>query len=100
MIEQQTVAAATAEFPSLAWSEFRGESRAVVPRERIFAVLQFLRDTRGFDLLVDITCVDYLNYRGAEGRFGLVYLLSNTRTNERIGQERWRSNLICRFDSS
>jgi NADH-quinone oxidoreductase subunit C len=84
MIEKETVASVTAEFPSLAWSEFRGETRAVVPRDALFAVLKLLRDARGFDLLVDITCVDYLNYRGAENRFGLVYLLSNTATNERI----------------
>ena len=31
----------------------------------------------GFDLLVDMTCVDYLRYRGAEHRFGLVYDLTN-----------------------
>ena len=84
MIEKETVAVVTAEFPSLAWSEFRGETRAVVPRDALFAVLKFLRDVRGFDLLVDITCVDYLSYRGAENRFGLVYLLSNTWTSERI----------------
>jgi NADH-quinone oxidoreductase subunit C len=84
MIEKETVAAVTADFPSLVWSEFRGETRAVVPRDALFAVLKFLRDAHGFDLLVDITCVDYLNYRGAENRFGLVYLLSNTATDERI----------------
>ena len=36
----------------------------------------------GFDMLVDITCVDYLNYRDATDRFGLVYLLAIHR-NER-----------------
>jgi NADH-quinone oxidoreductase subunit C len=33
---------------------------------------------------VDITCVDYLHYQGAKDRFGLVYMLANTTTNERI----------------
>lgn len=84
MIDPQTVAAVSSEFPALQWSEFRGDSRAVVPRDELFDVLKFLRDARGFDLLVDITCVDYLNYRGAVNRFGLVYLLSGTGTNERI----------------
>jgi NADH-quinone oxidoreductase subunit C len=84
MIEKETVAALTAEYSDLAWSEFRGDTRAVVPRGALFAVLKFLRDARGFDLLVDITCVDYLNFRGAENRFGLVYLLAATATNERI----------------
>jgi NADH-quinone oxidoreductase subunit C len=47
-------------------------------------VMSILRDERSFDLLVDITCVDYLNYRNATDRFGLVYLLASTTTNERI----------------
>ena len=84
MIDQQTTAAITSAFPALRWSEFRGETRAVVPRSELFAVLNHLRDARGFDMLVDITCVDYLNYRGAKDRFGLVYLLCNTTSNERI----------------
>jgi NADH-quinone oxidoreductase subunit C len=43
-----------------------------------------LKDERGFDLLVDVTCVDYLNYRDATDRFGLVYLLAKHVTNERL----------------
>ncbi len=31
-----------------------------------------------------MTCVDYLDYPDAKDRFGLVYLLANTETNERI----------------
>ncbi|MGD9720294.1 MAG: NADH-quinone oxidoreductase subunit C [Pirellulales bacterium] len=84
MIEQQTQATAAAEFPSITWSEFRGDTRGVVPRDDLLAVLTLLRERLGFDLLVDITCVDYLNYRDATDRFGLVYLLANTRTNERL----------------
>jgi NADH-quinone oxidoreductase subunit C len=84
MIQPQTIAAVSAAFPSLAPSEFRSDTRVVVARDDLYAVLKFLRDRRGFDLLVDITCVDYLNYRGAQDRFGLVYLLAATETNERI----------------
>jgi NADH-quinone oxidoreductase subunit C len=84
MIDPVTIAAVSEKFPALRWSEFRSDHRAAVPRDELFAVLTFLRDERGFDLLVDITCVDYLNYRGAEDRFGLVYLLASTKTNERI----------------
>jgi NADH-quinone oxidoreductase subunit C len=84
MIEPGTVDALTQTFANLAHSEFRGQFRVVVPAAAIFDVLRFLRDVRGFDLLVDITCVDYLSYRGAKDRFGLVYLLANTQTNERI----------------
>ncbi len=31
-----------------------------------------------------MTCVDYLNYRDAQDRFGLVYLLASTVTTERL----------------
>jgi NADH-quinone oxidoreductase subunit C len=64
--------------------DFRGQARLVLRRETLLTALQTLRDEFGFDLLVDITCVDYLKYRGATDRFGLVYLLANTETNERL----------------
>jgi len=84
MIQPETLQKFQAKYSQAEISEFRGQTRAVVPREQQYEVLQTLRDQFGFDLLVDITCVDYLNYRGAEHRFGLVYLLANTATNERI----------------
>ena len=70
-------------FGALESSVFRGQTRVVVPDERSFDVLEFLKD-RGFDLLVDVTCVDYLEYKGATRRYGLVYLLANTATNQRL----------------
>lgn len=84
MIEPQTVEKIRVRFPSLEWSEFRGDTRAVVPGEELTDVLTFVRDACGMDLLVDITCVDYLNYRGALDRFGLVYQLRSTVSNERL----------------
>jgi NADH-quinone oxidoreductase subunit C len=81
--DPQTIAAVSQAFPGVTWSEFRGDTRAVVSPADLPKLLKLLKD-RGFDLLVDITCVDYLNYRGAEHRFGLVYLLAATETNERI----------------
>lgn len=71
-------------FPDLVLSEFRGQTRLVVPREVLYQVLELLQGRLGFDFLVDLTCVDYLHYPGAQGRFGLVYVLANTRTNERL----------------
>lgn len=56
----------------------------VIPRESLAQAFGLLRDELGFDLLVDITCVDYLDYRDATDRFGLVYLLTNTESNEGI----------------
>jgi NADH-quinone oxidoreductase subunit C len=84
MIEPQTLAALTAAFPAITHTEFRGQTRAVVPRAELFDTLKFLRDDRKFDLLVDITCVDYLHFRDAEHRFGLVYLLTAVDSNERL----------------
>lgn len=84
MIDSQRLKTLRETFPPITWSEFRGDTRGVVPRDELYAVLLFLRDEQGFDLLVDITCVDYLNYRDAQDRFGLVYLLTNTDANERI----------------
>ena len=79
-----TLDALKARFGELPTSEFRGETRLVVRMERLADVLEFLKQSAGFDLLVDVTCVDCLNYRGATDRFGLAYLLANTVTNERL----------------
>lgn len=65
-------------------SVFRNDHRAVVPAAKIFAILECLNRNCGFDMLVDITAVDYLHYPDARDRFGLVYLLLNTRSGERI----------------
>lgn len=73
-----------ATFPSTAVTEFRGEQRAVVKKDDLFAALRWLKEQKGFNLLVDISCVDYLNYRGAADRFGLVYLLTNIAENLRL----------------
>ncbi|HVX13183.1 MAG TPA: NADH-quinone oxidoreductase subunit C [Pirellulales bacterium] len=84
MIHPDTLKKFQAAIGGVQTSEFRDETRAVVPQGAIFQALQVLRDDCGFDLLVDITCVDYLNYRDAVDRFGLVYLLASTTTNERL----------------
>jgi NADH-quinone oxidoreductase subunit C len=84
MVETTTIDVMKERFDDLAVSEFRGEVRVVVSRESLIEALKLLRNERGFDLLVDITCVDYLAYRDATDRFGLVYLLANTGTNERL----------------
>lgn len=76
--------ALTSRFGAVSQPEFREQTRVVVPAKDLFAAMGVLRDEFGFDLLVDITCVDYLLYRNATDRFGLVYLLANTTTNERL----------------
>ena len=84
MKDETTISALVAAFPALAVSEFRGQRRVVVPRESLMLAMRMLKNDLGFDMLIDVTCVDYLDYPGARQRFGLVYLLSNTATNERL----------------
>ncbi|MDX1964523.1 MAG: NADH-quinone oxidoreductase subunit C [Pirellulales bacterium] len=84
MASPGTITALTAKFPLVIKSEFRGETRVVLPVEQLLEIMGFLKGELGFDYLVDITCVDYLNYRDARDRFGLVYLLSNISANERL----------------
>lgn len=84
MIQPETITALASAIEGVATSEFRGSTRAAVPANRLADAFRLLKEQRGFDLLVDVTCVDYLGFRDATDRFGLVYLLANTTTNERI----------------
>ena len=77
------LATVTARFGPLESSVFRGQTSLVVPEPQSFQVLEHLKQ-QGFDMLVDVSCVDYLEYRGAKQRYGLVYLLASTTTNQRL----------------
>ncbi len=70
--------------PAVTTTEFRGQRRVVVPAAALLDALSVLKYEFGFDYLSDLTCVDYLNYRGATDRFGLVYILVNTVTSEQL----------------
>jgi NADH-quinone oxidoreductase subunit C len=63
---------------------FRDNRRVLVKPENLFAVLQTLKERCGFDMLAELTAADYLNYPDARDRFGVVYVLVNTATGERI----------------
>jgi len=65
------------------YSEFRDNRRVVVDAAILFKVLEALKGA-GFDLLSDVTAVDYLRYPDARDRFGVVYVLGNTATGERL----------------
>ncbi|MHB8971156.1 MAG: NADH-quinone oxidoreductase subunit C [Pirellulaceae bacterium] len=85
MDELETVTRALqTRFEGGAVSTFRQDTRVRVPSSCVYDALQFLQQECGFDMLVDITCVDYLHYRDAVDRFGLVYLLCNTHKNTRL----------------
>lgn len=65
-------------------SQFRDNVRVVVSADKVHALLTTLKEQHGFDMLVDITTVDYLEYEGATDRFGVVYCVLNTETGERL----------------
>jgi NADH-quinone oxidoreductase subunit C len=71
-------------FSGVSTTQYRGQTRIVVPREAIFDLLRHLKEQEGFDLLVDVTCVDYLHYRDATDRFAVVYCLARTESGERL----------------
>ena len=77
------VAELVARFGPLQTSTFREQTRVELRSVDTPDALRLLKKL-GFDLLVDITCVDYLEYKGAKHRYGLVYLLANTSTNQRL----------------
>ncbi len=68
----------------LAFSQFRDNRRIVAPAESLQPLLAFMKQDLGFDFLAEITAVDYLEYEGATDRFGVVYVVVNTKTGERL----------------
>ncbi len=57
-----------------------------VPAGRLIEVLTYLRDEPRcrFEQLIDLTCVDYLNFPDATDRFGVIYSLLSLTHNHRI----------------
>jgi len=77
----------TQKFPSVqVIPHFRGEQVLRVPREDLLPVLQFLKEDPdfAFEMLVDLTAVDYLGYEGVETRFEVVYHLFSLKSRERV----------------
>jgi NADH-quinone oxidoreductase subunit C len=68
--------------------EARGDATAVVERRALPAVLRFCRDEPAltFDVLMDLTAVDYLKFPGREDgpRFEVVYHLYSLPHNHRV----------------
>jgi NADH-quinone oxidoreductase subunit C len=65
-------------------SSFRDNRRVVVTAELLHPALEYLNQHHGFDMLVDVTAVDYLEYPDAVHRFGVIYPLLNTSANVRL----------------
>lgn len=73
-------------FPGLGlvFSQFRDNRRVTVPAAGLLPLLTCLKSEFSFDMLAEITAVDYLEYEGAVDRFGVVYVLLSTTTGERL----------------
>jgi len=65
-------------------SSFRDNRRIVVPSDKVYFVLETLWRDYGFDMLAELTAADYLEYPKATDRFGVMYVLVNTFSGERI----------------
>ncbi|MBY0525789.1 MAG: NADH-quinone oxidoreductase subunit C [Gemmataceae bacterium] len=66
-----------------ATQQFRDNHRLIVKSGQLHAVLEVLKHGCGFDMLIDVTAVDYLHYPDARDRFGVIYCLLNTTSGER-----------------
>ena len=64
-------------------SAFRDNVRVTAAAGEVFTVLKLLKGC-GFDMLFELTAVDYLHYPDATDRYGVVYGLLNTETGERL----------------
>jgi len=65
-------------------STFRDNRRIVVPSATVYFVLETLWRDSGFDMLAELTAADYLEYPKATDRFGVMYVLVNSVSGERI----------------
>jgi len=61
--------------------EFRGEVTVTVAKESIVEVCRFLKESLAYNLLTDVTSVDYL---GQEQRFMMVYNLYSIPNKDRL----------------
>lgn len=72
------ITALKAKFPQVTDRLSADHPAVNVPRDEVLAALRFLRDEQAFDLLIDLTAIDWAE--GASPRFTIVYhLLSTTR---------------------
>ena len=66
---------------------FRGNTTIIAEPSDVHSVLRFLRDDPdcNYDLLCDVTAVDYLDYPSKTvGRFAVIWILTSTESSQRI----------------
>jgi NADH-quinone oxidoreductase subunit C len=77
---------------------YRGDDTAVVKKEDILKICQFLRDDEDllYNFMMDLTAVDYM---GREPRFEVVYHLYSLKYNRRVRIKARVSESDCSIDS-
>jgi NADH-quinone oxidoreductase subunit C len=75
-----------------------GDATALVRKEQLAELMRFLRDDPecAFDMLMDLTCVDYL---GEEPRFEMVYHLYSLAKNQRLRVKARVAEDACEIDT-
>ena len=70
----------------LAAHDFRGDETVVVKRESLAEILRTLKEDSAFafNVLMDLTAVDYLNFGESRPRFEVVYHLYSLAKNHRL----------------
>ncbi len=65
-------------------SEFRDNRRLLVAPAQLYPMLEFLKQSCGFDMLAEMSAADYLQYPNAKDRYGVWYVMLNTTTGVRL----------------
>jgi len=78
--------------------EFRGEVTLTIKKEDLLAVLAFLKQSLQYNLLTDVTAIDYLGKK--EERFMMVYLLCSIPNKDRLRIKAAVSEADCRIESA
>lgn len=89
-LEQRAIDTIQARFPSevIGVGEHAGQRWIDVRRDRIVDLLRLARTELGFDLLTDLTAVDWLN-KGMPERFSIVYELYSMTENGHFRIKAW-----------
>jgi len=76
--------------------EFRGEVTVTVKRENIVEICTFLKTALAYNMLTDVTAVDYL---GQEPRFLVVYNMYSIPNKDRLRVKAQVSEAACSIDT-
>jgi len=78
--------------------EFRGEVTVTIRKQDLLAVLAFLKQSLQYNLLTDVTAIDYLGKK--EERFMMVYQLYSIPHKDRLRIKAAVSEEECRIESA